>query len=247
MEGKTTIKEMLHFTQIARQSDALALAADTESGGNADPNIEKNKVAAKNLLRRLSSNSSNPQMNMNYGQNSVIPPGGGVGAPPVCLSVEAGNYIYHILIEGGVMFVTLCDATSPSSHAFAYLADVSREFLQQYANSIDSFTRPYACIKFDSYLQKTKKVFSSSHARGAAMSMPAGGRYPAPVKRLYREVMGIADPAGATGASGSRGNAPSSGNGIVGKGGKDNTLVVVGGIVAAIFALVLIILFFVLM
>lgn len=235
---------MLHFTQIARQSDALALAADTESGGNADPNVEKNKVAAKNLLRRLSSSNSNPQMNMSYGQNSVIPPGGGVGAPPVCLSVEAGSYTYHVLIEGGVMFITLCDATSPAGNAYAYLADVSREFLQQYSNAIDSYTRPYACIKFDSYLQKTKKVFSSSHARGAAMSMPAGGRYPAPVKRLYREVMGIADPAGGAGPGG-RGGAPSSGNGIVGgKGGKnDNTLIVVGSIVAAI-AVILIILFF---
>lgn len=233
---------MLHFTQIARQSDALALAADTESGGNTDPNIEKNKVAAKNLLRRLSSNSTNPSQQMG-GYNPAIPQGGGPGAPPVCLTVEASSYNYHILIEGGVLFLTLCDASSPANHAYAYLADVSREFLQQYGNNIDSYTRPYACIKFDSYLQKTKKVFGNSHARGTAMAMPGGGKYPVPVKRLYREVMGIADPSGNNGPSSSgRGG---SGGSSLGKGASDNTLIVVGASVAVCVVLfVLLVLYY---
>eukprot|EP00758_Cryptobia_borreli_P002440 Tbor_TRINITY_DN3032_c0_g1::TRINITY_DN3032_c0_g1_i1::g.17433::m.17433/K08517/SEC22; vesicle transport protein SEC22 len=165
---------MLYFTLIARQTDALALAADTETSPT-DSNLERNKVTAKNILRRVASTSQQKP-----------------GQYPVQFSVESSSYNYHILTENGVMFLTMCDTSAPSAHAFAYLDDVAKEFMHQYSTQIENVTRPYPFIKFDLYLQKTKKVFSSSYARG--VKTPANPNRPPPVKMQYKDVMGITDP-----------------------------------------------------
>ena len=196
---------MLHFTLIVRQSDSLALAADTDNGG---PDRERQKVTAKNLLRKLSQ-----------------------GNTPPLMTVEASQHAYHVLSEGGVLFLTMCDASSPSAVAFAYLEDVAREFLQQYGQSLASATRPYVFIKFDLYLQKTKKVFASSTARGATAASKAGR--PQPVKRSFREVMGYGD----------------AGKGAVKGGGNqgDTTIIFIAvGVAVAVILVVFLILYFLL-
>ena len=157
---------MLAFTVIARQSDALALSADTESGPNPQ---EHNKLTAKNLLRKLAA----------------------TGSPPALLTVDSSSNAFHVLTEGGVMFLTMTDISAPSAIAYAYLEDVAREFLQQYGGSIEGASRPYAFIKFDLYLQKTKKVFSSPSSAQGVLSQRANR--PQPVRRSFRDVMGYGD------------------------------------------------------
>lgn len=127
---------MLHFTMISRQSDALALSADTDNSGG--PDMERNKVVAKNIIRKLSG------------------PANANG--PALLTVEHSNFAFHLLFDSGVLFLTMCDSSSPALIAYSFLEDVAREFLQQYGNSVASATRPYLFIKFDLYLQKTKSV-----------------------------------------------------------------------------------------
>lgn len=190
---------MLHFTLIARQSDALALSADTENSGGAD--LERNKVTAKNILRKLASDATRAAS------------GAAATAVPPLLTVESQSYAYHVLVEGGVLFLTMCDNTSPSALAFAYLEDVAREFLQQYGGQIASATRPYSFIKFDLYLQKTKKVFSSTNSARSTASMQRAGR-PAPVKRSFREVMGHGDGAPSSGSGGAPGSPKGSGSAV---------------------------------
>ncbi len=151
---------------ITRLSDALALSADTDTSGGAD--LERSKVVAKNILRKLS---------------------GPASAPPPLLTVEQGTVSFHIINEGGVLFLTMCDAASPAALAFSFLEDVSREFLQQYGSQVPTATRPYLFIKFDLYLQKTKKVFSTATSARSAAALQRQGR-PLPVKRSFREVMG---------------------------------------------------------
>ena len=169
---------MLHFTLIARQTDALALCADTESGNGASADMERNKVVAKNLLRKIST----PSPTGYFGQAGVAP----------LLTVEASAHAFHLLCDGGVLFLTMTDSSSPSAIAFAYLEDVAREFLQQDASQVATCTRPYSFIKFDMYLQKTKKVFSSATSARSAAALQRSGR-PLAVKRQFREVMGFAD------------------------------------------------------
>ena len=152
---------------ISRQSDALALSADTDNSGGAD--LERNKVVAKNILRKLS--------------------GPAAANSPALLTVDQGAVAFHILHDGGVLFLTMCDATSPAALAFSFLEDVSREFLQQYGQQVGAATRPYLFIKFDLYLQKTKKVFSTATSARSAAALQRQGR-PQPVKRSFREIMG---------------------------------------------------------
>lgn len=208
---------MLHFTLIARQTDALALSADTETSGGSD--LERNKVTAKNILRKLALDASRAAS------------GAAAAAIPPLLSVESQSFAYHVLSEGGVLFLTMCDTSAPASLAFAYLEDVAREFLQQYGGQIAGATRPYSFIKFDLYLQKTKKVFSNS-ARGTA-SMQRAGR-PTPVKKSFREIMGQGE--GPTTGNGSAGAGTSSGVSI-----KDNGIMMaaVGGAVLLLVVILL--------
>lgn len=210
---------MLHFTLIARQTDALALSADTESGGQGQ-DMERHKVTAKNILRKLATDA-----------NRGV--GGGNPPPPPLLTVESQSYAYHILSEAGVLFLTMCDTASPSALAFAYLEDVAREFLQQYGSQIAAATRPYSFIKFDLYLQKTKKVFSSATSARSAAVLQRGGR-PQPVKKSFREIMGHLD--ASPGGSGGRGN---------GEGSKVDNTMIYGAVGVGAVLVVLVILFFV--
>lgn len=210
---------MLHFTLIARQSDALALSADTENTGG--PDLERNKVTAKNILRKLASSDRQG--------------GSGGGSHPPLLTVESQSYAYHILSDGGALFLTMCDTSSPPALAFAYLEDVAREFLQQYGAQIATATRPYSFIKFDLYLQKTKKVFSSATSGRSAAALQRSGR-PLPVKKSFREIMGHLDAQSPNGGSNSRAGGAKS---------MDSTLIMAGVGGAALF-MILVIFFLVL-
>ena len=55
--------------------------------------------------------------------------------------------------------MTLTDKQYPRKLAFQYLDELSKEFSSLYGNQVDSATRPYAFIKFDTFIQKTKKLY----------------------------------------------------------------------------------------
>ncbi|EAN84290.1 putative SNARE domain-containing protein [Trypanosoma cruzi] len=158
---------MLFFTLIVRQRDALALAADTDTSS---AELEQCKVAAKTLLRKLAAEHSNPSL--------CVPP---------LLTIVWKNYVFHILSESAVSFLTMCDTAMPAGIAVAFLEDVAREFLQQYGSQVEAVTRPYCFIKFDLYLQRTKKVFATANS-SRSMNVSRVGRT-APVRRTFEDVM----------------------------------------------------------
>lgn len=81
------------------------------------------------------------------------------------LSVETGGkYMFHYLIQNGVIFLTLTDKAYPKKLAFQYLEELSGEFGQLYGGQVDSVTRPYAFIKFGGCLHKP---WTLTHACGA--------------------------------------------------------------------------------
>ncbi|CAG9465825.1 unnamed protein product [Pedinophyceae sp. YPF-701] len=125
---------MVRLTLITRLVDGLPLAEglDTEQSQE----IDAYKHSAKDILKRISA-----------------------GGQPTRLSIDAGKYVYHYIIEQGVCYLTLAEKAYPRKLAYEYLDELVKEFQRLYLDQIDKATRPYAFIKFDTFIQKTRKLY----------------------------------------------------------------------------------------
>ncbi|KAL1488391.1 hypothetical protein ABEB36_014865 [Hypothenemus hampei] len=132
---------MALMTMIARVADGLPLAATMQEDEQAGKNILDYQNQAKMLFRKLS-----PQ------------------SPPKC-TIETGPYLFHYLIEYDVCYLVLCEKTFSKRLAYSYLEDIAQEFHSQYGRKVNTVTRPYTFIEFDTYIQKAKKQFSDSRSR----------------------------------------------------------------------------------
>ncbi|XP_054785188.1 25.3 kDa vesicle transport protein SEC22-1-like [Prosopis cineraria] len=133
---------MVKMTMIARVIDGLPLVEGLDDGRDIkDAEFYKQQVKAlfKNLSR---------------GQND-----------PSRMSIETGPYIFHYLVEGSVCYLTMCDRAYPKKLAFQYLEELSNEFERANGPQIETAARPYAFIKFDTFIQKTKKLYQDSHTQ----------------------------------------------------------------------------------
>ena len=108
---------------------------NTVDSSFADP--DKYKLQAKNIFKELSLNP-----------------------PSRLLTISSGEYSFHLLTDQGVSYLTLCESKAPSYLAFSFLEDLHKEFQTLYGTELGKTERPYAFIKFDTFLQKTKKVYS---------------------------------------------------------------------------------------
>jgi len=123
------------LTLIARVTDGLPLAEGLDTDKDAD--LEYYKQQAKTLFKKMSQ-----------------------GPPPASrMSYESGPYFLHYLIEGGVCYLTLCERGYPKKLAYQYLEDLQREFHTQNHGQVETVARPYAFIKFDTFIQKTKRLY----------------------------------------------------------------------------------------
>ncbi|CAJ0901934.1 6613_t:CDS:2 [Entrophospora sp. SA101] len=81
-------------------------------------------------------------------------------------SIESGNYVFHYLIQNGVCYMTICEKSYPRQFAFSYLEELSKEFSMSYGNEVEKRTlRPYAFVKFDTFMQKTKKLYQNTRTQ----------------------------------------------------------------------------------
>jgi vesicle transport protein SEC22 len=48
----------------------------------------------------------------------------------------------------GIIYLTLCDKAYPRKLAFAFLADLQREFEERFLKQVDRATKPYPFVKF---------------------------------------------------------------------------------------------------
>lgn len=126
---------MVKLTLIARVTDGLPLAEGLDTDKNQD--LEYYKQQAKNLFKKISQGAT----------------------PPSRASYESGPYFLHYLIEAGVCYLTLCDRGYPKKLAYQYLEDLQKEFHSQNHNEVAAAARPYAFIKFDTFIQKTKRLY----------------------------------------------------------------------------------------
>ncbi|RJE25157.1 Protein transport protein sec22 [Aspergillus sclerotialis] len=131
---------MVKSTQIARL-DGLMLAASVDDE-QAEVELSDIKSQAKMIFRRLSRNSA-PQA-----------------------SIESGQYNLHYLVKDDICFLCICDRSYPRKLAFTYLADIASEFTTTYspAQYNSPNLRPYAFVEFDTFIQRTKKLYQDSRA-----------------------------------------------------------------------------------
>ncbi|KAM8838921.1 vesicle-trafficking protein SEC22b-like [Synchiropus picturatus] len=132
---------MILLTMIARVADGLLLTGSVQDSDQAGFDFAHYQSQAKQLFRKLSAQS-----------------------PDRC-TLEANNKNFHYLIEEGVCYLCLCDASFPKKMAFAFLQDLQSEFHDQYGRRVPTVTRPYSFIEFDTFIQKKKKYYIDSRAR----------------------------------------------------------------------------------
>lgn len=135
---------MPKFTLISRQSDALPLAEsmieETEPYGD---ELGDYKKQAKIIVRRLSTSA----------------------APESMMTIDCGYFVYHYLLYDGVVYLTFTEKAYPRRLAFDFLEEVAKEFRTVYGSQVASATRPYEFIRFDTFLQKTKKLYENTRTQ----------------------------------------------------------------------------------
>ncbi|KAK3087096.1 hypothetical protein FSP39_001603 [Pinctada imbricata] len=85
--------------------------------------------------------------------------------PPSRCSLETGPYIFHYVIERGVCYLILCEKGFSKRLAFSFLEDIQAEFSSQFSHKVETVSRPYSFIEFDTYIQKARKSYMDSRAR----------------------------------------------------------------------------------
>ncbi|KAF5733484.1 25.3 kDa vesicle transport protein isoform X1 [Tripterygium wilfordii] len=59
----------------------------------------------------------------------------------------------------------MCDRSYPKKLAFQYLEDLKNEFERVNGAQIETAARPYAFIKFDTFIQRTKKLYQDTRTQ----------------------------------------------------------------------------------
>lgn len=129
------------MTMIARVADGLPLAATMQEDEQSGRSILDYQNQAKMLFRKL-----------------------GPQSPTRC-TIETGPYLFHYLIEFEVCYLVLCEKTYSKRLAYSYLEDIAQQFHSEYGKRVNTVTRPYTFIEFDTYIQKAKKQFADSRSR----------------------------------------------------------------------------------
>merc|ERR1711874_943964 len=87
-------------------------------------------------------------------------------SPQRCsIETGSGQYIFHYIIEQQSCFLTLTERQFSKKTAYDFLNDLAGEFQSQYGHKINTATRPYSFIEFDTYIQKAKKTYSDTRGR----------------------------------------------------------------------------------
>ncbi|OMJ19241.1 Protein transport protein sec22 [Smittium culicis] len=129
---------MVKSTIIARVFDGMPLAASMDDE-QSDSNLQEYKNQTKMLFKRITPQSQS-----------------------MC-SIESDMYTFHYIIEHGVCYLCICDSSFPRKVAFSYLDELAKEFYMSYGSEIENQSlRPYAFVKFDTFMQKTKRVYEDS-------------------------------------------------------------------------------------
>ncbi|CAO1632572.1 unnamed protein product [Sympodiomycopsis kandeliae] len=149
--------DMVLSTQILRLSDALPLAQSVDDD-QTDRDLGEVKQQAKLIIKRLTPTSENR------------------------CSIESGKFTLHYLLHPpppqptptSCIYLTISPKSYPRKLAFAFLDEIAREFETSYGSQVSQRNlRPYAFVGFDTFLQKTKRVYADSRSAEEATSATA--------------------------------------------------------------------------
>ena len=146
---------MVRLTMIARASDGPPLAEGLDAAR--DPAADALKQSARAVLAKLT--------------------GAAASSADPRVTVDAGGAVFHVAVVDGVAFVAAADRAYPKKLAFQYLDDLAGEFGRLYsAPAVAAATRPYAFVKFDTFIQKTRRVYADARTQRniAALSSELG-------------------------------------------------------------------------
>lgn len=139
-------------TQIARVSDGLPLAQSVDDG-KTETDLSEHKQQAKLIFRRITPSSEQR------------------------CSIESGKYTLHYLISpppampSSVVYLTIAEKSYPRKLAFSYLDELSKEFERSYGTQVEQRAlRPYAFVSFDTFMQRTKRLYEDSRTAQSAAS-----------------------------------------------------------------------------
>ncbi|XP_076627358.1 vesicle-trafficking protein SEC22 [Colletes latitarsis] len=132
---------MVLLMMIARIQDGLPLAATVQEDEQSGRSILEYQNQAKMLFRKL-----------------------GPQSPDRC-TIETGPYLFHYLIENDVCYLVLCEKNYSKRVAYSYLEDIAQEFHSVYGKRVNTVTRPYSFIEFNTYIQKANKFFLDGRSR----------------------------------------------------------------------------------
>lgn len=97
-------------------------------------------------------------------------------------TIETGGYNIHYLSDNDVNYLVITEKSFPRKFAFSYLDELHKEFERSFGGQL-SFsvkavytlsdleladearkpaTRPYAFVKFDGFMQRTKRLYQDS-------------------------------------------------------------------------------------
>ncbi|KAF2323579.1 hypothetical protein GH714_036195 [Hevea brasiliensis] len=154
---------MVKLTMIARVTDGLPLAEGLDDGRDVK-DIEMYKQQAKALFKNLAMRQNEPsRMSIETGPYVFQYPDYVWTISWDCL-LNFGSKLSYI-IEGHVCYLTMCDRSYPKKLAFQYLEDLKNEFERVNGAQIETAARPYAFIKFDTFIQKTKKLYQDTRTQ----------------------------------------------------------------------------------
>lgn len=131
------------MTMIARVADGLPLAASVQEDEQAGRSLMEYQNQAKQLFQKIAGDSTAPARQ----------------------TIETGPYLFHYLIERSVCYLVLCEKAFSKRLAFSYLEELQGEFSSQYGKKIETVSRPYHFIAFDTFITKTRKSYMDSRAR----------------------------------------------------------------------------------
>lgn len=102
---------------------------------------------------------------------------------------------HYLLSPDGVAFLVAADRGYPKKLAFQYLDELAGEFGRLYpADTIAAATRPYACIKFDTFIQRTRRLYTDARTQRNLAALNAElGEVAAIMTRNIADVLGQGD------------------------------------------------------
>eukprot|EP01086_Lenisia_limosa_P014721 TRINITY_DN4591_c0_g2_i1.p1 TRINITY_DN4591_c0_g2~~TRINITY_DN4591_c0_g2_i1.p1 ORF type:complete len:211 (+),score=19.50 TRINITY_DN4591_c0_g2_i1:62-694(+) len=128
---------MVLQTIIYRLGDGLPLCSSSSSSLEVE-DLSKQQSECKKLARSLVSSS------------------------PPSVIIDSGSYYIAYIISHNVIYMCVCTESFNKKLAHSFLDDVRKEFDSVHGREVESQARPYRFLKFDTFIQKTLKMYDSN-------------------------------------------------------------------------------------